>query len=318
VGLNAQEVLGDLAQVRNAFLAALPVALFLAGWGGWLIAGRALRPIASIAATAERVTARGLDQRIPLSRDDPDIDRVIRLLNQMMDRLAASFRQATRFTADASHELRTPLAIMQGELENALQSAPVDSPEQRTFQNLLEETQRLKGISRSLLLLAQADAGQLKLSREKVDLSDLVGGLLEDARILAAPARLEVEAEVEPGIWVEADRAILLTALLNLVTNAVKYNETGGRIHVRLEASRNEAQCFVGNTGSSVPPDEHARIFDRFHRVAAPRRPPVEGVGLGLSLAREMVRAHGGDLDLQESRPGWTCFRLRLKRLVER
>ena len=157
--------------MRNIFLVTLPAALLLVGGGGWLVAGRALRPLKTIAQTAERVTARGLDQRIPVSDEDPEISRLIQVLNGMMDRLEASFNQATRFSADASHELKTPLAIMQGELENAVQAAEPGSPAQQVFSNLLEETQRLKTITRGLLLLAQADAGRLKLALEDVDLS---------------------------------------------------------------------------------------------------------------------------------------------------
>ena len=171
VGLKYDQTQAELDRIRKAFLAALPVALLLVGGGGWLVAGRALRPLISISQMAERVTAQGLDQRIPASREDPEIARLIHVLNGMMDRLEASFRQATRFSADASHELKTPLAVMQGELENALQAANSGSAEQQVFSNLLEETQRLKRITRGLLLLSQADAGQLKLALEEVHLT---------------------------------------------------------------------------------------------------------------------------------------------------
>ena len=160
---------GELNYLRDAFLLTFPLALLLIGIGGWVIGSRAFRPLKAIADTAEHVTARGLDQRIPLVDSDGEVARVVRVLNGMMDRLEKSFHQATRFTADASHELKTPLTIMQGELENALQGAPAGSNEQQVFNNLLEETQRLKNITRNLLLLAQADSGQLKLSPEVVE-----------------------------------------------------------------------------------------------------------------------------------------------------
>jgi signal transduction histidine kinase len=232
----------------------------------------------------------------------------------MMDRLEASFRQATRFSADASHELKTPLAIMQGELENALQAATTGSPEQQLFNNLLEEIQRLKTITRSLLLLAQADAGQLNLTREPLNLTATIENVIEDAHILAAEAKLNFEAELQPQVTLEADRALLHTALLNLLTNAVKYNEPHGRVALRLEIADCRILFTICNTGPGVPPEEQPRIFDRFYRVGRTGAARVDGIGLGLSLAREIVRDHGGELALKESRAGSTCFVVALPR----
>jgi signal transduction histidine kinase len=234
--------------------------------------------------------------------------RVIQVLNRMMDRLEASFRQATRFSADASHELKTPLAIMQGELESALQGAAPGSKEQQTFSALLEETQRLKSITRGLLLLAQADAGQLKLTRQPVNLTTMLQSLVEDAKILAEDMGLDFEVQLPADFIVQADRALLHTALLNLLVNAVKYNEPGGRLRVALAVASNHIQLEVGNTGPGITPEEQSKIFDRFHRVEAARSRNVDGIGLGLSLAREIIRAHGGELVLGESRAGWTIF----------
>jgi heavy metal sensor kinase len=314
IGLNCDGMRADLNRLRDAFLVALVIALCLVGLGGWLVAGRALRPMRAIAETAERVTASGLDARIPAFNEDPEIARVIQVLNRMMDRLEASFRQATHFSADASHELKTPLAVMQGELENALQAAAPGSPEQQLFTNLLEETQRLKTITRSLLLLAQADAGQLKLALESVDLSAELGDMIEDAHVLAAEARLTFDVQVQPQLSVEADRTLLHTALFNLINNSIKYNEPNGRIVIRLQSERDTVSFSIGNTGPGIPSADQPKIFDRFYRANLAGDSRVDGIGLGLSLAREIVRAHGGELLLKESRPGWTCFVVTLKR----
>jgi len=275
-----------------------------------VVAGRALRPLKVIAETAERVTVRGLEQRIPDTGDSRETSRVIQVLNRMMDRLEASFRQATRFSADASHELKTPLAIMQGELENALQAAAPGSPEQQLFSNLLEETQRLKTITRSLLLLAQADAGQLKLARETVDVSAELEAMMEDARVLAADARLRFDLEIQPQLRMEADRALLPMAMFNLISNAIKYNQPDGSLSLRLADSEGKINFTIGNSGPGIPPADQPKIFERFYRVQCSTRAPADGIGLGLSLAREIARAHGGELWLKESRPGWTVFQL--------
>ncbi len=311
VGLNYDAVASDLKRMRNIFLLTLPAALLLVGSGGWLVAGRALRPLKTIAQTAERVTARGLDQRIPVSNEDREITRLIGILNGMMDRLEASFRQATRFSADASHELKTPLTIMQGELETALHAAAPGSPEQQVFANLLEETHRLKTITRGLLLLAQADSGQLKLAFEELNLSETIDALVEDTRILAAGLNLNFDLQIQPELRIRADRALLQMAILNLLDNAVKYNEPQGSISVSL--TRNDSLVLtVCSAGPGIPAADQPRLFERFYRGDPARQPQVEGFGLGLSLAREIVRAHGGELALRESRPGQTCFELRL------
>ncbi|MBN2508054.1 MAG: HAMP domain-containing protein [Verrucomicrobia bacterium] len=315
VGLSYAATRVELARMRAAFLLALPLALMLVGSGGWLVAGRALRPIRTISDIAEQVTAQGLDRRIPAAGDDPEIARLVRVLNGMMDRLEASFRQAIRFSADASHELKTPLTVMQGELENALQRAPFGSPEQEVYSTLLEETGRLKTITRGLVLLAQADAGRLPLALETVPLTAELEGLLEDARVLGAETGLRFEAAVQPDVWVRADRALLRTALLNLLINAVKYNEQGGRVGVELAADDAHARITIRNTGPGIPPAEQARVFERFYRVD--RAGHREGLGLGLSLAREILHAHRGDLVLEESRPGRTVFRVTLPRATE-
>jgi heavy metal sensor kinase len=313
-GLDCSAVDGEMERLRNWLLVILPGALFLVGAGGWVVAGRAILPLREMAASAELVTAKGLNQRISASQAAPEISRLVQVLNRMMDRLEASFRQATRFTADASHELKTPLAIMQGELENAVQSAVPGSAEQQVFSNLLEETQRLKDITRCLLLLAQADSGQMKLGLEPLDLGAELEELIEDARVLGGPAQLRFEVDLQPGVIVRADRSLLNTALMNLLSNAVYHNGPGGRVWIRLAVDRQTVRLEVGNTGPGIPEGQEEKIFDRFHRADTARTRTVSGSGLGLSLAREILRAHGGEVVLQSSAPGWTVFEVRLVR----
>jgi heavy metal sensor kinase len=312
VGLDAGEMDAELGRMRNGFFVALPMALTLIGLGGWLVAGQAVLPLRSIARAAERTTARGLDQRIPVSGEDPEIDRLITVLNRMMDRLQASFRQATRFSADASHELKTPLAVMQAELEGALQETEDGSKHQQLLASLLEETERLRMIMRRLLLLAQADSGQLPLAPERLELSNEMETIAADARILAEAADVQWEVRIPPGIVVAADRVLLRLAISNLLENAIHYNETGGRVDVVLEATPAGALLRISNTGPGIPLEERDRIFERFHRGNEARGRRREGMGLGLSLAREIVLAHQGDLVLEAAGPARTVFALSL------
>jgi signal transduction histidine kinase len=302
VGLSADATAAELLQLRRAGFIALPVALLLIGLGGWVVAGRALRPLQRIAATAASVTSQGLDQRIPAIGGDPEIVRMVEMLNGMMDRLEAGFRQAIRFSADASHELKTPLAIMRGEIEQAIASSTPGSPEQRTLNSLLEETHRLGAIIRSLLLLSRADAGRLVTTREPVDLTQLLEELVEDTAASAEASGIRVASAIAPGIRVSGDEALLRTAILNLLGNAVKHNLPNGRVTIDLTRSNQDAVLEIANTGPTIPQDERDEIFDRFRRGRAARDHARDGVGLGLSLAREIIAGHDGTLGLAPDR----------------
>ena len=302
IGLSADATVAELRQLRNAGFIALPAALLLIGLGGWIVAGRALRPLQRIAEAASRVHARGLDERVPEIGGDPEITRLVAMLNDMMDRLEAGFHQATRFSADASHELKTPLAIMRGEIEQAIANASPGSPEQRTLNSLLEETHRLGGIIRSLLLLSRADAGRLVTTDEPVDLTHLVEELVEDASATAGESGIQFESTITPGIRVSGDASLLRTAAINLLGNAVKHNLPNGKIEVILRKENNAAYLEVANTAPAITPDERDEIFERFRRGRAARDSAHEGTGLGLSLAREIITSHGGQLGLTEDR----------------
>lgn len=316
IAANLDEFNAELSQLRTRFLTALPVLLLLVGGGAWFFAGRALRPVHTLSGAVERITARGLDQRLGVHGNDPEFRRLITVFNAMMDRLEASFRQATRFSADASHELKTPLALLQIELEQALAAVPADSPQQAVYTSLLEEVQRLKAIVQKLLLLSLADAGRLELHREPVDLSALLGNVLEDAAALAP--HLSLESTVAPGVTVRADAILLEQAVQNLVGNAIKYNRPGGTVRLTLRVEDGTRVLTVGNSGPGIPAADQPRLFDRFFRAdPARQRSAVGGAGLGLSLAREIVRAHGGVLELGPGGPDWTEFRLVLPRDAE-
>lgn len=299
------------ARYRNAFLLAAPLALLLLALAGSWVAARALRPIETITATAKNITERGLGERVPAVRADREIAQLIEVINGMLGRLERSFLQAARFSADAAHELKTPLTILQGQLEQSLQEAPDGSSSQRTLSDLLGEVQRLRSIVRKLLLLAQADAGRLGVGMETIDWSERVRELAADTRELAP--RLRLSADIAPGVKVRGDQDLLVQLLQNLAGNAVKFNQgEPGAIAIELKAERGRAVFRIANTGPSLAEEEKARIFERFYRGDPSRNRRVDGVGLGLALAREIALAHGGELKVDTLRPGWVRFTLEL------
>ena len=303
----------DMKRLRGYFLVAIPLGLLAIAFGSWLISRRAIRPLERIISTASGMSAEGLDGRIPVTgKESAEFLNLVNELNRMMERLEASFHQASRFTADASHELKTPIAIMQAEIELALKDCAPESTEEAALMNLQEENRRLSRITQSLLLLSQADSGRLKLSLEEVDLSQEVEALAEDAELLCAKEGLEFNNEVENGIKVQADRVLLGQAMQNLLSNAIKYNREDGRVSCVLVKEEGEAVLTLFNTGEPIPEEEQGKIFDRFFRVDKARGRDVEGFGLGLNLSLEIVRAHGGSLSLAGSDGDGTRMELRL------
>ncbi len=310
IGLDLAAHRAETNRFRNTFFTAALVALLLLALGGWILARQALAPVAAITATASKVTARGLDQRIPQREADVEFERLTEVINSMLGRLERSFQQAARFSADAAHELKTPLTILQGELDQALQSAEPGSGDQQRFGDLLEEVQRLKAIVKKLLILSQADAGELNLSLEPIDISRELSATAEDLEIVAPS--LEVHKDLPPGIKINADPDLLRQVISNLVSNAVKYNREGGWIEMRLEQDGTSASFTISNSGDAIPSADRELIFHRFHRVDPARSKVVEGTGLGLSLAHEIARAHGGDLVLSADAEDRSTFILTL------
>ena len=312
VGTDLADFQADLQRHWNAFAVAGPIGLLLLATAGWLLAGQALRPVKVLTQVAGGITAKGLDQRVRVEGADQEFRALIDVINGMLNRLEKSFGQAARFSADAAHELKTPLTILQGQLHQALHSAPADSDEQRTYAGLLEEVQRLKSIVRKLLLLAQSDAGRLRLALERVNLTAELEALCEDVPLLAPG--LALQAELAPQVCVMADPDLLRQAVQNLFSNALKYNREGGAVECRLRQEEATVVFTLANTTDSGLWLDRERLFDRFYRGDPSRNRQVEGSGLGLSLAREISRAHGGDLilDASETREGWVGFRLTL------
>jgi signal transduction histidine kinase len=183
---------------------------------------------------------------------------------------------------------------------------------QARAEGLLHRVHHLTSVVDNLLLLSRADAGRLDLSKAEFDLSEVLEGVLDDALELAEPLDLKVEADVPKHLLLKADRTSVGMIAQNLVENAVKYNTPGGRIRVEARVVNGVVEMTVGNTGDGIPKDRTGQLFERFYRVRGGERVP--GHGLGLSTARELARAHGGEVELVRSDDSWTEMRVRLPR----
>lgn len=299
VGVDLASFHEEVRRMREVFLWAVFGGIGLSAVVGWLVASKAIRPVNRIVATAEQVTAKGLDQRIPLTaREDKEFVRMVEVLNAMMERLERSFHQAVRFSADASHELKTPLSVMRGEVERGLRECAPGSDEEQRLLNLNEEVHRLNKITEALLMLSRADAGTMPLERVTFDLSQALQGFCEDAEIMCQDQGLTLRTSIAEGLKVHADRALLLSVLHNLVSNAIKYNQEDGRVTIALREQGALVCVEVANTGPGIPIEVRPHIFHRFFRGDDARTRRQDGFGLGLNIAHEIVQAHGGTLRL--------------------
>jgi two-component system, OmpR family, heavy metal sensor histidine kinase CusS len=300
----------EMASIGNIFLISIPVVLVLVAGGAWVISRSILYPIGRLTTAIRNVTVQGLDHRVPLGSTDIEFVELILVFNQMLERLERSFQQASRFSGDAAHELKTPLAILQGQIERALHQAEDSSQMQQTLSNLLDEVQRLSEITRKLLLLSLADAGHMSLNWIQVNISALLTEIAEDMELLAP--HLEVEMTIAPNLYIKGDRDLLVQVLQNLVGNAIKYNVPKGWLKLQAKCEGKRVIVQIVNSSQNILLSEGDRIFERFHRGDSTQTQKIEGSGLGLSLAREIARAHGGDITLDAAILGQTGFTLSL------
>ncbi len=270
---------------------------------GYLLARKALAPVDRMVAEAAEITATRLDRRLEVPRAEDEFGRLARTLNGMIERLERSFSRVRQFTTDAAHELRTPLAVIRLSTEVALRGPRSPEQDRRTFEDLLEEADRLGRIVAQLLDLCREDHGRAaeghrplrldELAREVVGLMQVAG---EEKGIL-----LSVEEFSPCRIRGDADR--LRQLLINVLDNAIKYTTPGGSVTLRGTVSEGRVCVEVTDTGVGIPAEHLPHVFERFYRVDEARSRTTEGTGLGLSICRSIVEAHRGRIRI-ESEPG--------------
>ena len=301
---------GELQRaVASALTLVIPLALVLVACGAWLLSSLMMRPVNRLRNAMQGVTRNALDQRLSAQGEDHEFAELIDAYNTMLQRLEASFHQASRFSADAAHELRTPLTILQGRIEQA-----VNRSDHRVIQSdlvgMLDEVGRMAAITRKLLLLSRADAGWLALHLEPINLTELLDALITDAQLLVENQVLQ--SVIANHLEIEGDELLLQQLFNNLISNAVRYCPPGGWIKVSAQALPSGIEVCFANRSHPIAAPERARFFDRFYRGDAAHNRQIDGSGLGLSLAREIARAHGGDLVLVAGPEDEVTLRLRM------
>lgn len=297
--------------LKLSLLVSLPVVGLVVFIGGLWLGRRAVAPVAGLSAAAERISTANPEERLPIPEAQDEIARLTEVLNRSFDRLQSSYAAAARFSADASHQLKTPVSILRAGLDHLSHETGLTDAQAAEVSVLRQQTRRLTALIEDLLLLAQADAGRLVIEAEEIDLKAMIEAAADDLVVLVADRNLSVELELPETLSARADRRRVAMVLQNLVENAAKYASEGGAIEVFGNTDGEWAIVRVRNTGDPISEEDQAHLFDRFHRGSKVGE-NVRGHGLGLNIARELIRAHGGDLELNESEPGWIEFEFRV------
>ena len=305
-----------LERIRLMFFIAVPLLLGVAAGGAYFLANRGLAPVAAMTTRAGEITATNLSARLPVA-GDAELTGLARVINELLDRLENAFSQQRRFMADASHELRTPTAIIRTEADVTLARAQRSEGEYRDSVGvMLRASTRLTRIVDDLFLLARADAGHLTMRSELIYLEEVVDDATRAVAHVANQRGVRVELRQMVQAPFTGDPDLLGRVMLNLLDNAIKYSPAGGLVEVELAHVGGDYAISVVDEGPGVPAELRERVFERFFRADSARAradvTATEGAGLGLAIARRIAIAHGGRLELAESRPGWTEFRLML------
>ena len=269
---------------------------------GGIIASRFLS--VRLAAPVEKLAVDSAEDRAQRRRAEAELETT----NEELQR-------AARFSADASHQLKTPVTVLRAGLEELLSGENLSPAMREEIAALVHQTYRLTGIVEDLLLLSRMDAGRLQIEFSPVNLSELIEGLRDDLGAQAEGFAFEIETDFPGGLRISGEKRYTAIILQNLLENARKYNRRGGRIRIAARVDGDSALLTIGNTGRAIPPAAQEHIFERFHRGVVGENVP--GHGLGLNLARELARIHGGDLRLVRSEDGWTEFEVRFRLTVQ-
>ena len=310
VGRRMTNVQGLPNAFMTDYFTVLPLLLLLTFVLGWFMAGRALMPVNRLAEAAQRISGSSLHLRIPQRYANDELDQLIVAFNKMMERLSENFEQIRRFSTDVSHELRTPLTGIRGQLEVALMTARTEEDFREAIANALEDVDRISNIVRALLLLSQAETGQLALKRQPVNVTEVVEELVEQFRASAKEEGLRLNSELAPDVYIRGDRTQMDRLVTNLLANALKYTPRGGQVDVEVRMDGTNAVISVADNGKGIPRESLPHIFDRFYRV--PGEDPDKGLGLGLSFVSWIVKAHQGHMDVKSEVGRGTTFTIQL------
>jgi heavy metal sensor kinase len=304
--LSTERYADNVAQVREVFLLAFPAAIFLTAVVGLALSDATLRPIRRIIDTARRVSGASVGERIPLSGSGDELDRLAETLNAMLARIEDTLSRMRRFNANAAHELRTPISALSSQIEVILERERTPVEYREVLGDAHGRVQALSDVLDAMLRLSRSEAGLDPTERVPVALADVLENVHEFFAPLAEEGGVVLRGGPVPAVRVLGDASWLQQLFANLIANAIKFTPAGGEVEVRADASAERLWVRVRDTGPGMPREDLERSFERFYRSTS--APPRSGFGLGLPIAREIARAHGGDVEIEKSDAAGTVF----------
>jgi heavy metal sensor kinase len=301
----------EQALLGRTLTIAIPVALVLAGAGGWLIARRALRPVGVMAWQSGQITDRTPGFRLSIANPHDELGQLAAAFNGLLGRLEGALHAQRRFMADASHELRTPVSIVRTATDVTLSRERPAEEYREALAMVANQTRQLAQMVDDMFALARSDVGALTAEATDFYFDELVAECVRDAMVLAREREVEVSRHGDQEVAFRGDEGLLRQMLLNLLHNAVRHTPTGGRVDVGLAVEDTSVAVEVADTGHGIPVADRERIFERFVRLDAARGPDG-GAGLGLAIARSIAEAHGGTLVLARSDSSGSSFLVRV------
>ncbi len=309
VGLPLRNIEYTLNRLFITLIISLPATLIVSSILGWFFVYKSLKPIDEITKAAMMIGVGDFNQRLRPIKTNDEVGRLVNTFNNMISKLDESFKQIRQFTADVSHELRTPLTIIKGEIEVTLKKVRTSEEYKRTLEVLLEEVEGMIVIVEDLLFLERADSGIIKLNLSEINLSILLKDICEQFTNIIDKKKLNLLIDINSdNTVIRGDASQIRKMFINLLDNAVKYTNEGGKILISVSSLGQYIKISFSDTGIGIPSEELPFIFERFYRVDKSRTEDTGGSGLGLSICETIAKAHKGTIEVDSKPSSGTTF----------